>query len=461
MTVARPIPLAAFEDSLTGRLLLAFFAGCERESIRYAVLRNYERWPEDYGKDVDLVVHPNDLARAHALIMRSARTLDLVAVPRRKRSSHVTYRLVPSTPREGERGVLLDVRSDLVHQGFPLLPADMLLEGRQRVGGFYTLSPALESLAMLLHCVLDARTIRPSYAARLRELGAGEGDELIRAATEVVGPSLARDLDGALRAGEPERALARRQRLLNALAARNPAAPLRWLRARALAALDRVRAWVRPPGRIVVLVGPDGAGKTTHSELVCRRFATTGVPVSSVYLGAQKPLLPTRRLSQNIRRRLQPVQGPKPVKDVNRKQRLRGLVHIMADKWLRYVVHVRPRLVRGEVVVLDRYFYDLRTFAHPLVRSRFIENIVMRLIPEPAITFSLRADPALIAARKHELTTAETARQMECYRGLRPWIDRYEEIPADGDLPVVVDGIAAEVLRIYANARATPGEVSS
>jgi len=118
---------------------------------------------------------------------------------------------------------------------------------------------------------------------------------------------------------------------------------------------------------------------------------------------------PTRRLSQKIRKRLASPGTPKPLKDVDRRQRLRGLLHILADKWLRYLVHVRPRLVHGEVVVLDRYFYDLLTFPHPLVRRPWLETALMRLIPEPALAFSLTADPHVIAARKRELTVAETA----------------------------------------------------
>jgi thymidylate kinase len=228
----------------------------------------------------------------------------------------------------------------------------------------------------------------------------------------------------------------------------------RYLATRAAVLGDRVWARIRPPGRLVILLGPDGAGKTTLSERVCERFAGTLLKVSSVYLGAQKPLLPTRRLSQKIRKRLRPGGTVKVVKDVNRRQRLRGLVHIMADKWLRYVVYVRPRLVRGEVVVLDRYFYDLRTFAHPLVRKPWIDALIMRCIPEPALVFSLVADPELITVRKHELTVAETTRQLECYRGLRDWVRSFHEIPADGDLAEVVDGIATRIAGLGATAQA-------
>ena len=144
-----------------------------------------------------------------------------------------------------------------------------------------------------------------------------------------------------------------------------------------------------------------------------RRARTSACPVGSwsatLALPARPPLLPTRRLSQNIRKRLASPGTPKPLKDVDRRQRLRGLLHILADKWLHYLVHVRPRLVRGEVVVLDRYFYDLLTFPHPLVRRPWLETALMRLIPEPALAFSLTADPHVIAARKRELTVAETA----------------------------------------------------
>jgi hypothetical protein len=73
----------------------------------------------------------------------------------------------------------------------------------------------------------------------------------------------------------------------------------------------------------------------------------------------------------------------------------------------------------------------------------------MHLIPEPAAVFALQADPAVIAARKHELTTAETARQFECFRGLRGWVRNYHEIQADGDLVKNVDTITEQVLKVY------------
>jgi thymidylate kinase len=436
-------------DSLTGRFLTALFSAYERESVRYVVLRNYHRFPGDFGKDVDLVVDAAHAQRSNAIVRRIAGEMGLAVSQRRKRSSHVTYYLLPAPVDGVERGVLLDVRTDLVHQGFCYLPGRVVIDSRRPHDRFYIPSPAIESLALLLHCVIDSRDIRPSYDARLRELGTGDRSEFVQAATAVVGRDLAITLADALERGRPELTVALRGALLRARTRFRPAAAGRWCVTRMAAALDRAWGWVRPRGKLIVLLGPDGSGKTTTSEAVVRRFAGTRIPVSTVYLGAQKPLLPTRRLSRTIRKRLGHIPAEKPVKDVNRRLRLRGLAHIMADKWLRYLVEIRPRLARGEVVVIDRYFYDLRTFPHPLIRQKWFDTLMMALIPEPTVIFILQADPAIIAARKHELTTAETARQIACYRAIRPWVKSYHELPSDGDLVKNVDAVTRHVLEAY------------
>src|SRR5262249_13389809 len=91
-----------------------------------------------------------------------------------------------------------------------------------------------------------------------------------------------------------------------------------------------------PPAAWSPSPGPHGSGTTTLAKELSDRFAPTRIPVSRVYFGAQKPLLPTRRLSKSIRRRLR-RQIPKVIKDVDRRGKLRGLAHILADKWLRYL----------------------------------------------------------------------------------------------------------------------------
>src|SRR5262249_26263231 len=152
----------------------ALFAAYEDESVRYVALRNYEKWPVDFGKDVDLVVHANDIALSHAIIRRIADQQNLVATVRVKRSGHRTYYLLPKTADGVEPGILIDIRPALGPRGLASLPGPMVLEPRRREGSFYVPAPALESLGMLLHCVIDVGLVRASYRERLRSLGVGD-----------------------------------------------------------------------------------------------------------------------------------------------------------------------------------------------------------------------------------------------------------------------------------------------
>lgn len=70
MTAAPPTRPAEFPVRAS-ELLTALFQALAAERLQFVVLRNYENLPEDWSNDIDILVGPTDLERAHAVVVRT------------------------------------------------------------------------------------------------------------------------------------------------------------------------------------------------------------------------------------------------------------------------------------------------------------------------------------------------------------------------------------------------------
>ncbi|QCG91052.1 hypothetical protein [Azospirillum sp. TSH100] len=205
-----------------------------------------------------------------------------------------------------------------------------------------------------------------------------------------------------------------RTRRLSALTValrRRPAAVLRLALAKVL---DWGRRLARPPGILLAVSGPDGAGKSSLiaalTTLLPRRVAP------GVRLFHTRPfLLPRLGISPpppTVAESTAPPPGPV-------RSWLRWAV-ACADYWLGGLLWVRPALVAGRVVVFDRYVSDYR--AAPERRGLSVPawalNLMTRFAPRSAIAVVLTAPPDLLIRRKGEATPEEAARQNRTYARL-------------------------------------------
>ena len=166
--------------------------------------------------------------------------------------------------------------------------------------------------------------------------------------------------------------------------------------------LDRRGLWV-------VLLGPDGAGKSALIESLATQGSTGFRRCVSYHL---RPTL--RRGGFEGDANVDP-QG----------QRARGtlvsvfkLVYLLVVNWLGYLVAVRPQLARGKLILFDRYFPDcvVDPRRYRLPRScKSIAELIARLIPEPDLYVVLDAPAKVLQERKTEVTAAESERQRTDY----------------------------------------------
>ena len=164
------------------------------------------------------------------------------------------------------------------------------------------------------------------------------------------------------------------------------------------------------PTGMLLVVGPDGAGKTTVVEAI---EALAGVPVARAH---HRPGVVAGRPSDG------------PVTDPHAKP-ARGLVASLAKLGVVFADHMLGGCTRWRaqrragLLLLERGWYDMAVDPRryrlpgpvaPLVRA------LGRLVPRPDVALLLSGDAAALHARKPEIGAAEVGRQIDRWRALVP-----------------------------------------
>lgn len=211
---------------------------------------------------------------------------------------------------------------------------------------------------------------------------------------------------------------------------------------------------LRPSGKTVAIIGPDGAGKSTLIDKLEK-----GLPFSvrRIYMGvnpaAATHALPTTRFIWFLNRVLK---RPRPNYDVDSqpetpkaeskkgglKQVLRELKSALfvfnrvSEQWYRQWVCWFYQW-RGHLVLIDRHFYlDYLAvkLSNPVPRTvaawRVHDFLMERVYPRPNLTLYLDAPPEVLFARKQEVSLARLETMRRAYNQIREHVPAFEVLDA-------------------------------
>jgi thymidylate kinase len=197
----------------------------------------------------------------------------------------------------------------------------------------------------------------------------------------------------------------------------------------------RAREWWTPrSGMHIILLGPDGAGKTTVQEAISRDL---GPAFSGVQCRTFAPSLLGSRPTQGRPHALPPRSFPASVAKA---------IYWLLYYTLGYYLTVYPALARSVFVLNHRYLADalVDPKRYRYAAPHWILHLVWRLVPKPDLIILLDAPAEVVQARKKEVRFEETARQRAAYRSL------VEQMPnghiVDASRPI--DEVLAEVNEI-------------
>jgi len=220
--------------------------------------------------------------------------------------------------------------------------------------------------------------------------------------------------------------------------------PLRYIVGWSLSILRQWRRFLQPTGLFVVVLGPDGSGKSTVSGLVLRNLERA---FRRAWRFHWRPGL-FRKLGRTANRHATGTDTPAETSKYHGFVSLARFIYYWLDFVIGYWVVIYPVMARTGLVIGERYFPDVLVaperygFAVP----RWLMRSVAWFVPRPDLIVLLKDDPDVIHARKPELSPARIGELMDAYEmELKHW-GNARILTTEGGAAVVAARLAAIIL---------------
>jgi thymidylate kinase len=182
-------------------------------------------------------------------------------------------------------------------------------------------------------------------------------------------------------------------------------------------------------GAFIVIVGPDGVGKTTLAQAIMQ--AANG---PTVYFHFRPSLFRKWNTVSPHQSGVNPFKRPAPDHVVLGWARL---VRSFCLSWLAHHFRVEPARKKGVLVIADRWIYGycvqpraLRFWGPPSLALAMV-----RALPRPTLVVNLHAPAAVIRSRKPELQESEISAELDAWRALPvPSIVHLDATRAPGEI---------------------------
>ncbi len=451
------------EKTRTGDLFTDLFLRLNAAETVYCVLRNYEGLPERIGNDVDMLVLPGSECAFEESLDRACDAAGWRLARKVRRFGFSSYWVVHRATRDA---LHIDVWTRLTWKGLPLVDAAEVARHRIRHKGFYVADGVSENTILLLKDLVQNGKIREKYYECIGGTASMHASRFEALLERTLGKNVAARLTQGAATGDWHTLDGYRDRIRWSLLCQglfpNPlSAPVGLLRF----LFGHIRSMFTDcNGMSVAFIGPDGSGKSSVAEGVAASLHSL-FPAVRFFHGRFR-IIPDLRSVFNVARKVfrrKPLppspSGVQAIHDVCPQSRLKTLIHIVYYSLDFILGHIPMRLARsrGQLVFLDRYYYDWFILSSLCHTPRWLLPVLEFIYPRPDVVIYLSNSPKTIRMRKPELPVAEIAMQGERCKWVAHRIINGVTIATDMELDKVVLAVADRILDIATSRCASEG----
>jgi len=161
-------------------------------------------------------------------------------------------------------------------------------------------------------------------------------------------------------------------------------------------------------GYLISFIGTNGTGKSTITKELLNDYSGVtkhlGIEGQYYYYGWNPTFFLTKLISnflKNKNKKLFQETVLKKISDKNEKFSIKQemlLLYQFVEFYYRYLIQVRSKLNKNDLVITDRYFYDIYG-QYPYAKRSLVFPLLIKLFPKPDFTFLLDAKPEELQKR--------------------------------------------------------------
>lgn len=398
------------------------FSSFNSAGIEFVVLRNYEQLPHSLNsKDVDILVERKTLSKSVDILNKVMKSLGYCSYISNFWKNIYSYKFFD----QHLNSIKVDLLINYENRGRVFLTSREILMHARSYKNFNIPSVEHEFITLFFKTLLAGGFINEKYFPKVKKIAIEHSEEIRKilrrflfqkTSEEVINKILNNDIEG----------INKKFRVISAqtflkLFLHNPIELLTNLTLHYLIELHKLLSFNCK--KLIVILGPDGVGKTTFIDNLIPKLAQTlkVEPKDIIKFHFRPHILPNLREFFSNKQTNMNIYKPYSEKPANFLSSFLRLTYYTFDYIFGYFVKVLPKFRGQEMVVFDRYFHE---FLVDSERSKiklplFLRKFFYTFVPKPSLTFVLLAPEEVILKRKSELSISKLEKLIQGYKTVK------------------------------------------